>query len=133
LDCRGRDADPAAGSDREAGMSNFPQPIFHIQAALCQAMGHEIRQEIVHLLRAGPMRVSDIAEALHHSQSTVSRHLSTLRKAEILITRRAGTDVIYSIANPKMLEVCDLMREVLMEQLQLHSRLLDEQEAPDVR
>lgn len=102
------------------------QPIFAIQAALCQAMGHEIRQEIVHLLRAGPKRVSDIAQELEYQQPTISRHLSTLRNAGVLVTRRAGTDVIYSIANPKMLSVCDLMREVLMEQIEGRSRIIDD-------
>ena len=106
-------------------MMKVTQPIFAIQAALCQAMGHEIRQEIVHLLRDGPKRVSDIAQGLEYSQPTISRHLSTLRNAGVLVTRRAGTDVIYSIANPKMVSVCDLMREVLMEQIGQNSKLIE--------
>lgn len=100
-----------------------------IQAALCQAMGHEIRQEIVHLLRDGPRRVSDIADALGYSQPTISRHLNILRRAEVLVTRRAGADVIYSIANSKMLAVCDLMREVLIEQFNEHLKLSGERGA----
>jgi len=107
-------------------MIKVTQPIFAIQAGLCQAMGHEIRQEIVHLLRDGPKRVSDIAAALNYQQPTISRHLSTLRNAGILVTRHAGTDVIYSIANPKMVAICDLMREVLMEQIEGRSKLIED-------
>ena len=104
--------------------SNIPQSIFGIQAALCQAMGHEIRQEIVHLLRDGPIRVTDIAAKLNYPQSTISRHLAPLRNAGIVHTHRDGTDVIYSIANPKMIAVCDLMREVLLEQFGERSKIM---------
>ncbi|OGO24678.1 MAG: hypothetical protein A2Y54_02050 [Chloroflexi bacterium RBG_16_51_16] len=105
-------------------ISNIPHSIFGIQAALCQAMGHEIRQEIVHLLRDGPIRVTDIASKLSYPQTTISRHLAPLRNAGIVLTRRDGTDVLYSIANPKMLEVCDLMREVLLEQFGERSKIM---------
>ena len=102
------------------------EKIFGIQAELCRAMGNPLRMEIMHLLRAGPMNVNDIASATHSHQATISRNLATLRNAGIVVAHRDGTNAIYQVANPKIMSVCDLMREVLNEQMGERSKLLDE-------
>jgi ArsR family transcriptional regulator len=102
------------------------QTIFEIQAELCRAMGHPLRIEIMHLLRGGPMNVNDIASATHTHQATISRNLATLRNAGIVTTRRDGINIIYQVANPKIMSVCDMMREVLSEQIGERSKILDE-------
>lgn len=89
--------------------------IFDLQAELCNAMGHPLRVQIVHLLHGGPRRVSNIAEKLNTSQATISRHLAILRNVGILSSQRQGTDMIYQISNPKITEICESMRKVLSE------------------
>ena len=79
-------------------------------------MGNAARLQIVHALREGPKRVSDIVEATGLAQAKVSQHLAVLRAYSVVATKREGKDVIYRIANPKLTRVCDLMREVLAEQ-----------------
>jgi DNA-binding transcriptional ArsR family regulator len=93
-----------------------PRSIFDMQAELCKTMGNAARLQIVHTLREGPKRVSDIVEATDLAQAKVSQHLAILRAYGIVSTQREGKDVIYRIANPKLTRVCDLMREVLAEQ-----------------
>lgn len=102
--------------------------IFEIQAELCRAMGNPLRMEIVHLLRDGPMSVHDIIAAVEQHQATVSRNLTILRNAGILVTQRDGNNIIYQVANPKLVHVCNLMREVLIEQIGERSKLLDSNE-----
>jgi DNA-binding transcriptional ArsR family regulator len=102
------------------------QTIFDIQAELCRAMGNPLRMEIMHLLRSGPMNVNDIASATHTHQTTISRNLATLRNAGIVVAHREGTNTIYEVANPKIVSVCNLMREVLSEQIGEHSKLMGE-------
>jgi ArsR family transcriptional regulator len=92
------------------------EKIFEIQAELCRAMGNPLRMEIVHLLRSGSLNVKDIASAVEQHQATVSRNLTVLRNAGIVLTHREGNNILYQVANPKLMEVCDLMREVLEEQ-----------------
>jgi DNA-binding transcriptional ArsR family regulator len=87
-----------------------------MQAEMCKTMGNAARLQIVHVLRDGPKRVSDIVEAADLAQAKVSQHLAVLRAYGIVTTKRDGKDVIYRIANPKLTRVCDLMREVLAEQ-----------------
>jgi len=100
------------------------EKIFEIQAELCRAMGNPLRMEIVHLLRNGTLNVNDIASAVEQHQATVSRNLTILRNAGIVVTHREGNNILYQIANPKLVDVCDLMRDVLMEQIGERSKLL---------
>jgi DNA-binding transcriptional ArsR family regulator len=100
------------------------QTIFEIQANLCRTMSHALRLEIVHLLREKPRRVMDIAASTGHSPSAISRHLGVLRHGGVLMTERHGQEIFYQIANPKMVTICDLMREVLMEEASRQSNLI---------
>jgi DNA-binding transcriptional ArsR family regulator len=86
-------------------------------------MSHPARIEIVHTLRDGPRHVNEIAEIMGLSQAVVSRHLAVLRHGGIVYANRQGQDVLYTIANPKIPEICDLMRMVLLEQVARHSEL----------
>lgn len=102
-----------------------PRSIFEMQAEMCKTMGNAARLQIVHVLRDGPMRVSDIVEATELAQAKVSQHLAVLRAYGVVATRREGKDVIYRIANPKLTRVCDLMREVLAEQASERSEVFE--------
>ncbi len=96
-------------------MSVYPTSIFDLQAELCLAMSNPVRLRIVHLLKEGPQRVSGICESLQTNQPTISRHLAILRRSGVLLATRQGTDVVYMVANPKIVEICEMMRELLAE------------------
>jgi ArsR family transcriptional regulator, virulence genes transcriptional regulator len=100
------------------------QSIFEIQAELCKCMSSAVRIEIVHVLRDGPQRVSEIARNTGHTPAIISRHLQVLRNGGIVIANRHAQDIIYQIANPKIVEICDLMREVLVEESSRRSKLI---------
>jgi ArsR family transcriptional regulator len=89
-------------------------------------MSSAIRIEIVHVLRDGPQRVSEIARITGHPQGTISRHLGVLRNGGIVTAHRHAQDVVYQIANPKIVNICDMMREVLVEDAYRRSKLAEE-------
>ena len=88
-------------------------------------MSSAIRIEIVHVLRDGPQRVSEIARITGHPQATISRHLGVLRNGGVVIAHRHAQDVVYQIANPKIVSICDLMRAVLAEEATRRSKLVE--------
>ena len=88
-------------------------------------MSSPIRIEIVHVLRDGSKRVSEIARVTGHPQATISRHLGVLRNGGVVMAHRRAQDVIYQIANPKIVGICDLMREVLTEEASRRSKLYE--------
>jgi ArsR family transcriptional regulator len=104
------------------------ETIFDIQASLCSAMSHPLRQQIVHILREGSKTVREICELTGQPQATVSRNLTVLRNAKILSAERDSQHVSYQIANKKMVEICDLMHAVLLEQIQQQSDLISKLE-----
>ena len=101
------------------------ETLFEVQAELCRAMGNPLRMEIMHWLRERPLSVNDIAIATHQHQATISRNMAILRNASIVITHREGNNILYQVANPKLVSVCDLMREVLIEQFEERSILMN--------
>lgn len=97
--------------------SMMSKEVFEMQSRLCQAMSNAARLEIIHLLRTGPQHVHGLAETTGLSQSTLSRHLAILRTIGVITMQRQGQENVYQLANPKMAAICDLMLQILNEQL----------------
>jgi DNA-binding transcriptional ArsR family regulator len=93
------------------------QEIYLLHKRVCPAMGDPKRLLILYALEEGPLCVNELAEALHLSQPTVSRHLATLRDRGLVTTDRQGTAIYYSLADRRLIRAVDLLREVLSAQL----------------
>ncbi len=91
--------------------------IYEMHAEICKVFTSPKRLEIISLLRDGEKNVNELAELACVPQANISQHLSVLRQNNVVSTRKDGTNTYYMIANPKILKACDLMREVLIEQL----------------
>ena len=96
-------------------------------AQMCQVLSHPTRLEIITVLREGEQTVGVIAKLLEISMGNLSQHLAMMRERRILSSRKEGNQVYYRVANPKMLKVFDLLREILMEQIEKDSLLLQRQ------
>jgi len=97
--------------------------LYALQASICQTLAHPKRLEAIDRLRQGEISVTDLAEALDISQPNLSQHLTLMRQKGIVTTRRAGLNVYYRLASPKIVKACDLMREVLVEHLEAGAAL----------
>jgi DNA-binding transcriptional ArsR family regulator len=62
------------------------------------------RTQIVRALSAGALSVGDLATILARSKSATSQHLRVLRDAGIVISRRRGRMVFYSLSAAPMVE-----------------------------
>lgn len=102
------------------------QVIYSFQADLCHAMSHPTRIQILHVLFSGPKNVTELVHQCELSQTTISRNLAVLKRAGIVVSQRHGQEIIYAIANPKIIEVCNMMRQVISEQLAEQSALLSD-------
>ena len=91
--------------------------IYELQAEVSKTMAHPLRLAILHYLKDGEKTVNDIAQITGASQSNVSQHLAILRQRQIVETRKAGSNIYYRVASPKISQACDMIREVLKEQL----------------
>ena len=87
--------------------------LFKLQAEICKTLADSNRLMLLHELREGEKSVGQLVSILNLPQSNVSRHLAVLREGGIVLTRREGTTIYYRLANPKIGQACDLVREVL--------------------
>ncbi len=62
-----------------------------------KALADPTRREILELLRAGPRTSGEIAQRFSTSWATVSRHLSVLRDADLILAERDGQHITYEL------------------------------------
>jgi DNA-binding transcriptional ArsR family regulator len=88
-----------------------------LHSDVCKTLANEKRQRILDALRDGELTVSQLQSRTEIAQATLSQHLGILRTKGVVIARRDGSHVHYSISNPKILQAFDLISEVMAEQL----------------
>jgi len=62
-----------------------------------KALSDKTRREILRLLERHPRSVGEIVDNFQLSQPTISRHLSVLREADLVVDQRRGQHVIYRL------------------------------------
>jgi ArsR family transcriptional regulator len=91
--------------------------ILKLHAELCKTLANPTRLEILGLLRDGERSVTELTKLTGVRQATMSQHLAILRQRGVVSTKKEGGNSYYKITNPKMIKACDLIREVLFDQI----------------
>jgi ArsR family transcriptional regulator len=92
--------------------------IYELHADVCKTLANPKRIEIINLLRSGEKSVAWLLKETSLLKANLSQHLSVMRQRGIVKNRKEGLSVFYRITNPKIVKACDLMREVLFEQIE---------------
>ena len=74
-----------------------------------RALGEPTRLRILQSLEDGEKPVSDIVEILEASQPNISKHLKALCQEGLVNRRREGLNICYSIADPMVFKLCELI------------------------
>ena len=69
-----------------------------------KALSDSTRQDILRLLEDEQRCVGDIVGEFELSQPTISRHLSVLKEADLVIDQRRGQNVIYRLNDEALSE-----------------------------
>jgi DNA-binding transcriptional ArsR family regulator len=96
-----------------------------LHSDLCKTLANEKRQRILDALRDGELGVSELQTRTGIPQATLSQHLAILRTKGVVLSRREGSRVNYSIANRKIIQAFDLISEVMAEQLNVRKSAVD--------
>ncbi|NOZ49042.1 MAG: helix-turn-helix transcriptional regulator [Chloroflexi bacterium] len=88
-----------------------------LHAELCTAVADPVRIAILYTLADGPHFVNGIQEQLELPQSTISRHLRILRTSGIVAGERQGRLVMYRLADHRVIEAIDLLRQVMADRI----------------
>jgi DNA-binding transcriptional ArsR family regulator len=102
------------------------QELRRFKAEIFQALAHPTRIAIVERLRSGEMSAGQIVEELEIEQANASQHLTVLRSKQIVVKRKEGNQVFYSLRDPVLIEVLDILKRYFYSQLSQTASMLKE-------
>lgn len=105
---------------------SLQREIILLHAQVCQGLADPKRILLLYALAEGSRRVTDLAEMLDLPQPTVSHHLKILRERGLVTADQEGTAVYYALADERVIQALDLLREVLRAQLALRADLAEQ-------
>jgi ArsR family transcriptional regulator len=105
------------------------------KSEIFRGLANPTRIAIVELLRDGELSAGQLIEELGIEQANASQHLAVLRAKQIVVSRKAGNQVYYSIRDRALIEVLEILRRYFYAQLSTTVNLLKQaaKEAPKSR
>jgi len=111
---------------------SMPDSLRRFKANIFQALAHPTRIAIIELLGGGELSAGELIERLGMEQANVSQHLTVLRSKQLVVNRKAGNQVFYSVRDPIINKVLVLMRRYFQKHLKEALELLDEMDSSSV-
>lgn len=91
-----------------------------------KALADENRLRLLLRLRDGERNVSTLAEELKMSQASTSKHLAVLRQVGLIEATRHGTQAIYRIHDDSVFEMCEIVCDGVLRQIEQQRLMFDE-------
>jgi DNA-binding transcriptional ArsR family regulator len=90
----------------------MPQQLANFKSEFFKALAHPIRIRILDSLRDGEKGVNELSEILKIEPANVSQQLAILRMRNIVVGRKAGNNVYYSVSDPTLFRLLDIARDI---------------------
>lgn len=107
------------------------RPIYRVKADFFKTLGHPARIRILELLRDGERPVSELIPEVGIEPSHMSQQLAILRRANLVRSRKEGSSVLYSVAEPRLFQLLEVAKAILTSSLTETRELLEELEGLD--
>ena len=102
------------------------QEVRRFKVEIFHALAHPTRIAIVESLRDGELSAGQIIERLGLEQANASQHFAVLRGKQVLVNRKEGNQVFYSLRDPVLIEVLDVLKRYFYSQLSQTMSMLKE-------
>jgi DNA-binding transcriptional ArsR family regulator len=112
------ESSPSLRESSDCDMSQFPPAILDMIAEFFKVLSETSRLQILCSLKSGTKNVSEIIEITGLGQANVSKHLKMLSQSGIVERSQQGVQVYYTISNPLIFTICDLVCNSLASNLQ---------------
>jgi ArsR family transcriptional regulator len=94
-------------------VSKGPKPLkdetLQLVAERFRLLGDPLRLRLLQTLSSGERSVAELVETSGTTQANVSKHLQLLLRAGVVQRRKDGLHGYYSIADPSVFQLCDLV------------------------
>jgi len=104
---------------------DYDTELYSLKAELCKTFADPKRLMIIEELQAGERSVGELAKGLSVPHAVASRHLAVLRERGAVKSRRDGTNIYYSLTDPRIGEACQLVHQVLMGMMERNRELAE--------
>ncbi|MGA3293507.1 MAG: metalloregulator ArsR/SmtB family transcription factor [Candidatus Acidiferrales bacterium] len=104
----------------------MPQQLANFKAEFFKALAHPIRIRIVDCLRGGEKGVNELSEMLQLEPANVSQQLAVLRVRNIVVGRKSGSSVFYSVSDPALFKLLDAAKDIFNNHLVGVREMLEE-------
>jgi len=102
----------------------FDPQVFSEHAEVCKVLANPKRLMILYLLsRKERVSVGEIASFLGISMTNASQHLAKLKDRGLVVGRKDGQTVFYSIVDNRITNACDLIRSTIIDRLRGQAEL----------
>jgi len=89
------------------------RPLTEAKAELFKALAHPARVRVLELLAEGEHTMGELAALSGFELSHLSQHVSTLRRAGFVDSRRVRTSVICTLRDPQTAELLGVARRLI--------------------
>ncbi len=107
----------------------MPQQLADFKAEFFKALAHPVRIRILDSLRLGEKSVNELSEFLKIEPANVSQQLAVLRMRNIVMGRKDGSSVYYSVSDPTLFKLLDTAKDIFNNHLVGVRDLLEQIEA----
>lgn len=105
--------------------------IFELHASICKTLANPKRLEILDALREKELTASQLLENIETSKANLSQHMKILVEKGVVVSRKAGLNVFYRLSDSRITAACELMRQVLIKNLEQSHGILEELKKSD--
>ncbi len=92
--------------------SPLPKETYHKNALVYKILANSKRLEILNILKMRETSVEDILSMTKLPKANLSQHLALLRHNGLIVPRREGLNVFYSIVDPRIVEPCKILHQL---------------------
>lgn len=92
--------------------------IYQLHAEFCKTLADASRLLIISELAKGELSVGELVRRLGLRQSNVSKHLSMMKEHGLVNCRREGSNVYYSLSDPRISQAIQLLKEAQAAQIE---------------
>jgi DNA-binding transcriptional ArsR family regulator len=111
-------ARPFDGVGNALQYSYMQEPELQVfKAEFFRALAHPLRIRVLETLVAGERSVQELQEILGAEQPIVSQQLAILRSKNIVVARKEGNNVRYSVRDPLLGDLLKVARRIFNNQL----------------
>ncbi|GAA1392939.1 ArsR/SmtB family transcription factor [Catellatospora coxensis] len=107
------------------------KPLYQAKAEFFKALAHPARIRVLELLSVREHSVGEMLPEVGLESAHLSQQLAVLRKMNLVVARREGSTVYYSLVSPQVAELLAVARRILTEVLANQVGLLDDLRAAE--